>query len=418
MANAETFDFYGDTPLAVPHLVYRRLGKAVHDHPEMRTEALDAAIRELASSDPRMRKFRFIVPGFLKRILTPQEVAPLEAEIAPRARRATRLKMTYPLSADEFSLDSAFLTSVLDFSGGPQIPPDGRFFTIGSCFATNIMKFLVASGYQAKNFGLLEELNSPVSNAFLFDVLQRPAEARPEAMADGIQGIFPEMSRADAVRVAAFKVDLVRDLADQLAAADCVVLTLGNVIDFFRDDVDPALPLMDRVFPKYLAMSADGDMDDNLNAATRLKKVGATLRMATHAEACEAITSCVAGIRSISKAPIVVSLSPVPVDSAIGLEGTELRTAIEVDCVSKSRLRSAFEEITPGLQKAYGPIHYFPSYEIVRWLAPMLSIPSFGREDALARHVSGAVLDAICSQFIGSFIRWTEAATQEPLPAG
>jgi hypothetical protein len=81
--------------------------------------------------------------------------------------------------------------------------------------------------------------------------------------------------------------------------------------------------------------------------------------------------------------------------------------------VSKSRLRSAFEEITPALQAAHGPIHYFPSYEIVRWIAPMLNIPTFGREDGAARHVSGAILDAVCSRFLTEFVQWTAAAAAD-----
>jgi hypothetical protein len=410
MASPTQPKFYADAQLAAVQFIYRRLGKAVKEQPQTREAALDLAIRELSGADPDLRRLKYFVPPFLRDILDPAEIARLEAAMSSGRRRAARLKMVYPLSADEFSLDAEFLASVLDFSGGPRVRPGGRFFTIGSCFAVNITQYLSANGHAAKTFTLAEDLNSPISNAFLFDILRRAPAERAGAMAAGLRTVFPQMSEADALRVADFKVETITRLAEELDEADCVVLTLGNVIDFFNDAADPAAPLIERVFPKYLAMSVEGDLKANDNAAGRLKTVGATLRMATHAEACEAIGGCIAGIRAITAAPIVVTLSPVPLDAAIGLGGTALRSAIEVDCVSKSRLRSAFEEITPALSAAYGPIHYFPSYEIVRWLAPMLNFATFGREDGAARHVSGAILDAVCSRFLADFVQWTDAA--------
>jgi hypothetical protein len=412
------FDFYAAIPLDAVQLIYRRLGKTVHDQPENRQAAIAHAIQELNGTDPELRRLKFAIPDFLKRILNAAELAELEATMVPRRRHAERLKMVYPLSADEFSLDPAFLGSVLDFSQGPQVAPEGRFFTVGSCFARNIALFLAAQGRNAKSYKLAEDLNSPISNAFLFDVLRRPADERLALMSEALAPMFPDMGEAQVSAVAAYKLQGITQLAAELAQADCVVLTLGNVIDFFRDDADPGLPLIQRIWPKYLAMAVGGDLHATDNAANRLKKLGATLRMATHAEAGEAITCCIEGIRAITAAPIVVTLSPVPVDSVLGLAKTDLKSAMEIDCVSKSRLRSAFDEITPALQAAHGPIHYFPSYEIVRWLAPMLNVPIFGREDGAARHVSADILQTVCTQFIGAFVQWTEPAAGEVQPAG
>jgi hypothetical protein len=42
-------------------------------------------------------------------------------------------------------------------------------------------------------------------------------------------------------------------------------------------------------------------------------------------------------------------------------------------------------------------IFYLPSYEIVRWVAPLVGIPIFGKEDAASRHVSNEVLNSICN---------------------
>jgi len=418
MSDPIKIDFYGQTSVDTARFVYRRLGKAVHDHPETRQDALAAAIQELSVSNPEMRKFKFILPDFLRRLFTPEEVAQFETAMAGRRTHASRLKMVYPRASDEFTLDPSFLTSVLDLEDGPRLRPGAQFFTIGSCFARNITAFLTANGHQAKTYSLAEDLNSPISNAFVFDILQRPPAARLEVLTGWLQRLFPGIGDADCQRVAAFKLQGISDLATELAEADCVIMTLGNIIDFFEDGTDPSLPLMRKVFPKFLAMSVDGDLGVDSGAVGRLKKQGATLRLASHTEACEAIACCIAGIRSISKAPIVITLSPVPVDSVIGVSKTELKTAIEVDCVSKSRLRSAFDEIAPALQSAHGPIHYFPSFEIVRWIGPMLNIPIFGREDAASRHVSATILDTVCSQFLGRFIQWTDTVAGETLAGG
>ena len=41
-------------------------------------------------------------------------------------------------------------------------------------------------------------------------------------------------------------------------------------------------------------------------------------------------------------------------------------------------------------------LYYLPSYEIVRWIAPLTGIPVFGKEDASSRHVSNIILNAAC----------------------
>ena len=117
--------------------------------------------------------------------------------------------------------------------------------------------------------------------------------------------------------------------------ADCVILTLGNVVDFFRDDGTHGKPLMDNIFPKFIAMPGSEDINVRSASAANLKTKGAVLRLATYSETLEAIRACIAGIRSVTNATLVVTISPVPIDSAIGLATHHLQSAIEIDCVSK-----------------------------------------------------------------------------------
>lgn len=415
MSDLKKVGFYRGKSPSLPRFVYRRLTRALQAESADREGALSAALQELLTgADPDLRKFKFVLPDFLRRILTPEETTRFRAETATKRAHAAQLKMVFPHVSDEFSLDPEFLGSVLHFESGPQVARPGRFFTIGSCFARNIAEFLRANGVPADTFALAEDLNSPISNAYIFDLLRRTPEVRAEILADWVARIFPELEPAQVQEAAAARGAGLDQLAGQLRAADCVVLTLGNVVDFFREGADAALPLTEKIFPKFVAMPGSEDIGRRASAAARLKKLGATLRLASYQETLEAIEGCIDGVRAITDAPLVVTLSPVPVDSVIGLADCELKSAVEVDCVSKSRLRSAFDEIA-ARRGAKDAIHYYPSFEIVRWIAPLAPIPSFGLDDAASRHVSSPILDAICATFLQRFIRWApETAATTP----
>lgn len=413
MSDFKKVEFYRGKPSSLPRFVYRRLTRALQaagDAPEPRSAALTSAVQELLSGgDPDLRKFKFTLPDFLRRILTPEETARFATETEAKRKHAAQLKMVFPHVSDEFSLNPEFLESVLHFGGGPEVPRTGRFFTIGSCFARNIAEFLKNNGVVAETYALAEDLNSPISNAFIFHLLRQSPEARLAIVADWVSRIFPEMAPDQVQAAAGIRCEGIDQLARQLVGADCVVLTLGNVVDFFREGADADLPLVEKIFPKFVAMPSSEDIGQRANAAARAKKLGATLRLASYQETSEAIEACIAGIRSITAAPLIVTLSPVPVDSVIGLDAKELKSAMEVDCVSKSRLRSAFDEILLR-QVERGDLYYFPSFEIVRWIAPVTPIPNFGLDDAASRHVSSPILDAICGSFLRRFIRWSPAA--------
>lgn len=411
MQRPEKPDFYGRKPISLARFVYRRLAEALQANPGARQRAIAAAVTELlAGKDPDLRKFKFFVPDALKKVLSADETARVTAEIAERTAHARRLKMVFPHVSDEFSLDPEFLVSVFDLNGGPRVAAPGRFFTIGSCFARNIAEYLQANGYQARTFELFEDLNSPISNAFTLDLMRRTLADQRACLAGWVGTIYPELDQLNVDQTVDGLLGETTRLAKELSEADCVVLTLGNVVDFFKTDAKPSAPLLEKIVPKFVAMSPSEDIAVRASGASRLKSKGAILRLASHTETVEAINCCIHGIRAVSRAPIVVTVSPVPVDSVIGLADPGLRSAIEVDCVSKSRLRSAFDTALPALREAGGDIHYFPAFEIVRWIAPLLAIPSFGLEDAASRHVSSPILDGVCGLFMEHFVKLPEAA--------
>jgi len=233
-------------------------------------------------------------------------------------------------------------------------------------------------------------------------------EQQREILLHWIGTIFPELGDADKSAVVAQKQREIAALYHNLQEADCVILTLGNVVDFFRDDGAQGRPLMENIFPKFIAMPGSEDINVRSASAANLKTRGAVLRLATYSETLEAISACIAGIRSVTDAALVVTISPVPIDSAIGLANHHLKSAIEVDCVSKSRIRSAFDEVFARERSVDGAIWYFPSFEIVRWIAPLLPSPSFGLDDVASRHVSSPILNGVCSLFTQKFITFSD----------
>ncbi len=408
MADEKRFNFYAGKSSALPRFVYRRLAAALQGNGQPRQGMIDAAITELLTGkDPDLRKFKFAVPAFLKQKLSPDELAHFETQTAKRQERASQLKMVFPHVADEFSVDCPFLDSVFEMSG-PTLKRGCGFFTIGSCFARNIAQYLAVNGQRAKTFGLAEDLNSPISNAFLLKLMEETPERQRDILLHWVGAIFPELSEADKQQTAAQKLGEIAELHRNLTEADCVILTLGNVVDFFRDDGTRGAPLMDNIFPKFIAMPGSEDINIRSASAANLKGKGAVLRLATYSETLEAIKACIAGIRSVTDAALVVTISPVPIDSAIGLANHHLKSAIEVDCVSKSRIRSAFDEVFAAECAKDSAIWYYPSFEIVRWIAPLLPIPAFGFDDAASRHVSSPVLDGVCSLFTQRFLSFSD----------
>jgi hypothetical protein len=418
MADEKRFNFYAGKSSNLPRFVYRRLAAALQGNGQPRGPLIDAAITELLTGkDPDLRKFKFVVPSFLKQKLSPDELSHLETQIAKRQDRASQLKMVFPHVGDEFSVDRAFLESVFEMDSGPMLKRGAGFFTIGSCFARNIAQHLAVNGHQAKTFGLAEDLNSPISNAFLLQMMHRTQGEQREILLHWINTIFPELADAEKSAIAAQKQREIIDLHGNLKAAGCVILTLGNVVDFFRDDGTHGKPLMDNIFPKFIAMPGSEDINVRSASAANLKGKGAVLRLATYSETLEAIKACVSGIRSVTDATLVVTISPVPIDSVIGLATHHLKSAIEVDCVSKSRIRSAFDEVFAAERRTDSAIWYFPSFEIVRWIAPLLPIPAFGMDDAASRHVSSPVLDGVCSLFTQKFITFSDQPVSRPAVA-
>ena len=77
-----------------------------------------------------------------------------------------------------------------------------------------------------------------------------------------------------------------------------------------------------------------------------------------------------------------------------------LGPAVEVDCISKSTLRVAVANV---MRDKIEGVFYWPSFEIVRWLAPHIA-PAYGVDDGLLRHVNTGLIDLITDLFVEYYV--------------
>ncbi len=122
------------------------------------------------------------------------------------------------------------------------------------------------------------------------------------------------------------------------------------------------------------------------------------MRMTTVAENAENIHHILDTIRRLARREprVVLTVSPVPLGGATGFE-----SAVVADCLSKSTLRLACDEVLrtrPG-----DGLVYWPSFEIVRWLGAHYSANQplvYGADDGSTHHVSNWIVDLVIDLFL------------------
>ena len=258
-------------------------------------------------------------------------------------------RVAFEAAVDEMLADCVASMPRLDRTGT-------RVTTFGSCFAANLARLLKASGVDASNLLIEESVNSPLANqAFLRAVVQ------------------PETSEHRIRLEATFGADFLGRALAQLAAAQVIVLTLGVAPSFFHGGSHRFAFLED-----YRSLLAQGLL---------------YMRTPSVEEAKSVISDVVELLRVVNgDARLYVSISPVP------LMGTaEFSNAVMADCISKTTLRAALHEVLQGNPSPN--VHYWPSFEIVRWLGAHATLPVFGADDGNSRHVSDWVVELIVDRF-------------------
>ena len=243
----------------------------------------------------------------------------------------------------------------------PFITPKSRFFTMGSCFARNLAVSLTRQGYGARYMNIAEHVNTTFSNRAYVDWLAGTLEGDVKARIEALMG---DDTRRDLI------VEAIRD-------TDVFIYTLGVAPCFFERGTGRfVLPRPSMINTRTLAETYE-------------------FRTTTVAENVDNIRYIIEFMRRLNpRMTVVITLSPVPLHMTF-----EYESAVVADCLSKSTLRLAAHEIGKlGLAN----LHYWPSFEIVRWLGGHTG-PVYGVDDGASWHVSEAMVDLIITCFLKVF---------------
>ncbi len=248
----------------------------------------------------------------------------------------------------------------------PAAPLFGRessILTLGSCFAQELRNYLVERGmrsdwlfvppglnntFAARQFVEWCATGNQSSDAFWYD----------EATGGGAKKWQPDVEQ--------------KHYRGVLESVDALVLTVGLAEIWY--DVDSG-GVFWRGVPKSI-------YDPSKHKC----------RMSTVEENVSNLNRTIDVLRDVHPGlPIVITLSPVPLRATF-----ENVSCFAADSVSKSILRVAIDQV---MKRGVAGVHYWPSFEIVRWLGSHIEQSLFG-EDGNTRHVNRLTVRLILESFI------------------
>lgn len=327
---------------------YRHLGEALLR--QDRYEDAEAALLQAVELDKEDEDSRLLLT-MARRRLNPGE----------GSRRRPR---TWPDRQQLFEDPRRLLEKYLlrGYPAEPFVTSGTCFMTLGSCFAQNLARHLAAEGFTVHDEPIGEEVNSTYANRYLLKWIEQGPVDGPTGVVDEVFGHQRRMR-----------------LRRALVAADALVLTLGVAPCFFDQQTGE--------FAFSALKSPTGQQYLEQNCVMRTTSV---------AENVANLHEIVDTAARIAGRPhkVVFTLSPVALAGT-----TEFYSAVIADCLSKSTLRLACQEVI----EARPQIIYWPSFEIVRWLGVHYTRPDapvFGAEDGNTRHVSNWLVQLIVQLFI------------------
>jgi hypothetical protein len=311
-----------------------------------------------------LRRAKELQPGWVEVATATHELeSALAAVTAPAHQGARRPSIArYPRSAAMFDDLRAVIDEYVlcDFEGvEPLLSPTSRVFAFGSCFAANITRALKRWGVPADHVNYPEDINSTYANRDLLEWLRDGATPNAAIYERALGSGYRENTIA------------------QLRGASVVIISLGVAPCFFDRETKGFVPTL----------------GSNFSVSALLRKF--EFRMTSVAENVTNLRVMIGILRElVPNISIVLTVSPVPLRATF-----ERRSAVLADCVSKSTLRLAAEEI---LQEQAPGFYYWPSFEIVRWLSAHTG-PVFGTEDGATLHVSETLVNDIMAAFVRVF---------------
>lgn len=284
----------------------------------------------------------------------------------------TRRMNPYPRRMEDFDdLEALIDKYVLKGWLPPEKPfgPGSQLLTLGSCFAAELRKYLAEHEHESRLIFVPPGLNNTFALRQFID-WSLTGNASTDAYWYDEHALGGAVKWAPTQEQEAYK--------RVFSGAEGIVLTIGLAEVWYDRETGGVFW---RGVPKQI-------FDENIH----------TCRVSTVEENAANIRTIVRLIRGqCGNIPIILTLSPVPLKATFG--DTSCMTA---DCVSKSILRVAIDQV---MGEAIEGVHYWPSFEIVKWLGCHLATPMYG-DDGNTRHVSrptvGLILDAFMRHYFAA----------------
>lgn len=315
--------------------------------------------RSLELAEPVLERLRE-VPGASEAATEMERAIDREKRLLSRARVTHFPNMLTSFDDFEQLVDRYLLEG---YGEEPLFDRRDKIMAFGSCFAQNIARRLVEAGFDAFQTPVNDMLNTTFH---LRDVVEWATGGTRSGLVDRIEA---EMG-----------LETADDMRRYFMESDVFVFTVGLSVG---------------------------------NVATRQPdgSVASTYRPFTVEENVQNLLRIVERIQTVRpNANVFLTVSPVPLHNAM-----QPYSAIEMDCISKSTGRVSVHEV---VSRGIPGVRYWPSYEIVRWLNPMLPVPLFGLDDGNARHVSREMVEFITDRFIARYSKPAAAVSSQRPPIG
>jgi GSCFA family len=249
----------------------------------------------------------------------------------------------------------------------PLLAVDDSVFTLGSCFARELLRYLTKAGVSSKRLWIPSGLNNSFAILDFFSWC-----ATGEETGRGFR-----YDRLETGEIIEWKPEAERQAyADEFAKAGAFVFTFG-LAEVWEDRETGGV--FWRGVPEEIF-----DADRHRFRLTTVEENAVNIRRIV--ELCGQLNPT---------APVVLTLSPVPLMATF--RDVSCMTA---DCVSKSVLRVALDQVMSDGREG---VYYWPSYEVVRWAGAHVPWPAYGLHNRKPRDVSKRIVAEIIDAFVEAY---------------
>lgn len=340
---------------------YRRLLALQPDHPQAQY-LLSETLSELGDYEgAKTHLARALELGFNPSRTAEADIKAIDT--APKTKKKI-IRSRYPDTED---MKSDFIgvikkTVISDLDHLPAfITPETRFFTLGSCFARHMARALTDAGHECYHIEVGDVINTTYANRAIMEWIAGTLDPALEQRMNDVVGALTTKE----------------NFVEQIRRADVFIFTMGVAACFFERDTGRfVMPRPTSINSRALAETYDF-------RTTRVSENVANMKFIIDA------------MRAINpKLKIFITVSPVPLHVTF-----ERNASVVGDCLSKSVMRVSADEL---MHAGYDDIHYWPSFEIVRWLSGHVG-PFFGVDDGASWHISEKLIEQIIGLFLERF---------------